>query len=283
MTTLISWNIQNGLGVDGKLSIKRISDTIRSMCNPDVICLQEVSVNVALPDGSYSDQVSELADEFVGYEIVFGAAMDVVYPDRTQRGQYGNLILSRLPVMSVFNHPLPQPTDGPTKQMPRQLTEVTVLAPSGPLGVMTTHLEFHSQIQRLAQSVRIKDVVSDINMQEKSPPKFTDTGPYARFERSSKCILCGDFNFLISSEEYRALTESAKDQPRLHDAWLLANPGKTHDPTCGIYDSQQWPEGSHCRDFVFVSDGLINSVESMSVNTETNASDHQPLALELNI
>ena len=283
MTTVISWNIQNGLGVDGKLSIKRISDTIRNMCNPDVICLQEVSVNVALPDGRHSDQVAELATEFDGYEPVFGVAMDVKYPGQSRRGQYGNLILSRFPVLSVFNHPLPQPAEGSKKQMPRQLTEATVKAVSGPLRVMTTHLEYHSKLQRLEQVKRIRDIESEVSAQEKKPPKFTDTGPYARFQRASKSVLCGDFNFLPDCEEYNVLTRPDDGQAKFHDAWMIANPGQAHAPTCGIFDDQQWPQGPHCRDFIFTSDDLAGSVENMYADTSTNASDHQPVVLDLNL
>ena len=283
MTSFISWNIQNGLGVDGQLSIKRISDTVREMCDPDVICLQEVSINVMLPDGSYSDQVSQLANEFAGYEPVFGVAMDVAYPDQNKRGQYGNLILSRLPVKSVFNHPLPQPVDGSKKQMPRQLTEITVDAPSGPLRIMTTHLEFHSELQRLNQVQRIMDIETEITSQKTDPPMFVDKGPYARFDRPSQSVLCGDFNFLLNSEEYKILTSAADGRTGLYDAWMIANPGHPHDPTCGVFDENQWPQGPHCRDFVFVSDELTDAIGSMIVNTETNASDHQPVVLDLNL
>ena len=43
MTKIVSWNIQNGLGVDGKLSISRTAETIRELADADIICLQEVS------------------------------------------------------------------------------------------------------------------------------------------------------------------------------------------------------------------------------------------------
>ena len=283
MTTIISWNIQNGLGVDDELSLTRIADTIKDICDPDIICLQEVSRNVLLPDGSFTDQVYELADKFQGYEPIFGAAMDVFYPDQNRRGQYGNMVLSRYPVSSVFHHALPQPSDGLKKQMPRQMTEVTVETPSGAIRVMTTHLEFHSQVQRLAQSQRILDIGFEIEMLEKTPPAFTDTGPYAQYERSSKSVLCGDFNFLPNSEEYNIILDKANGQKGLKDAWQIVNSDQAYAPTCGIFDTKQWPEGPHCRDFFFVSGGLANSIRCMNVNTETNASDHQPLILEMNI
>jgi endonuclease/exonuclease/phosphatase family metal-dependent hydrolase len=281
MTTILSWNIQNGLGVDGALSLKRIAYAIKDICDPDVICLQEVSVNMLLPDGSFDDQVSALVHEFKGYTPFFGIAMDTWNPEQSGRGQYGNLILSRYPVRSAFAHPLPQPADGAKKQMPRQMTEVTVDAPSGPLRVMTTHLEFHSQIQRLAQSKRMMAIDTDVRLLEQEPPLFVSDSPYGRFERASKSVLCGDFNFLAESEEYNAITQMNKTESGFHDAWLIANPDQPYAPTCGIFDEKQWPEGPHCRDFMFVSDELTNGIERMFVDTTTNASDHQPLLIEL--
>ena len=39
MIQILSWNIQNVEGVDGKISLQRIADTIFSMATPYVICL----------------------------------------------------------------------------------------------------------------------------------------------------------------------------------------------------------------------------------------------------
>ena len=227
--------------------------------------------------------MAQITQEFGDYTPLFGVAMEIWRSGQTDRAQYGNMILSRYPVSSVFNHPLPQPADGSKKQMPRQLTEATVQAPSGPLRVMTTHLEFHSQVQRLAQSKRIMAIEQDIQLLEKMPPMFTDGGPYARFERSARSVLCGDFNFLAHSQEYEVLTGPAAALPKLHDAWCIANPGQAYVPSCGIFDDQQWPEGPHCRDFMFVSNHLTEKIQSMFVDTQSAASDHQPLVLKLDV
>ena len=61
----------------------------------------------------------------------------------------------------------------------------------------------------------------------------------------------------------------------------VVHPDRPHDPTCGIYDHAQWPEGPHCRDFFFVAGDCVRVVSSMRVNTETDASDHQPLMIEI--
>ena len=262
MIQVLSWNIQNGEGVDGVISLERIADTIFSMSNPEVICLQEVSRNCKLKDGTQPDQLNQLSNIFKGYEPFFGAAYDVLRTGESQREQFGNIILSKLPVLSSFNHILPQPTDSSYRHMPRQLTEVTVKTQQFPVCIMTTHLEYGSQTQRLAQAKRILDIKDDIDQLSLNPATVQEPGPYAKLERSNKLILCGDFNFESNSSEYELLTNESHNQEALVDSWSHLNPNDEHAPTCGIFDKKQWPDGAHCRDFAFVSSSLKNNVDS---------------------
>jgi len=56
MLTLVSWNIQYGKGVDGRIDLSRMAEVIHQDGLPDVLCLQEVSRND--PDtANGSDQV----------------------------------------------------------------------------------------------------------------------------------------------------------------------------------------------------------------------------------
>ena len=130
MIQVLSWNIQNGEGVDGKISLNRIADTVFSMCTPDVICLQEVSRNLILKDNTKPDQLKQLSNLFKDYEVFFGPAYDVLRAGESQREQFGNIILSKLPVLSSFNHILPQPTNSSFRHMPRQASEVTIQTPN---------------------------------------------------------------------------------------------------------------------------------------------------------
>jgi len=75
MIQILSWNIQNGEGVDGKISLNRIADTIFSMATPDVICLQEVSRNSTLKDNTKPDQLKQLSNLFLDYEAFYGPAL----------------------------------------------------------------------------------------------------------------------------------------------------------------------------------------------------------------
>jgi endonuclease/exonuclease/phosphatase family metal-dependent hydrolase len=65
------------------------------------------------------------------------------------------------------------------------------------------------------------------------------------------------------------------------DAWMLRYPGRRHDPTCGIHDRAQWKNGADCRDFIFVSEDLAGRVRHVEVDGLTDASDHQPVLIEI--
>ena len=281
MITILSWNIQNGQGVDGIVSLDRIANTILEMCDPDIICLQEVSINCKLLDGSRPDQVKQLSNLFSDYKPFFGPAYDIQGDGGEGREKYGNLILSRVPVLSFFNHKLPRLVGSSIRQMPRQLIEITVQTPLFPLCIMTTHLEYHSETQRYAQLKRILSINKEINNLTKFPPLFDTNGPYAKLERSNNFVICGDFNFLPKSIEYDLLTSDKENLEPLMDAWKLVNPNSIHTPTCGIFDKKQWREGPHCRDFAFISSNIKDNVDNIFVNVETDASDHQPVILTL--
>ena len=155
MTTILSWNIQAGLGVDGRVDLVRIARTVRALADADVICMQEVESRGSGGPGddaasAREDQFETLGDLFPGYTRVIGAGIERAETDAGSMYRFGNLVLSRLPILSVFRHLLPQPAAPGARHMPRQATEVTVRLPSGPVRVVTTHLEYHSLVHRRA-------------------------------------------------------------------------------------------------------------------------------------
>lgn len=283
MTTVLTWNIQCGLGVDGRVDLVRIADVIRTMADADVICLQEVSrFNPELDNGEGVDQVAALAALFPEYKPQFGPAIDRLGAHPDERRQFGNMILSRLPVLQVFNHQLPQPApETECKHMPRQALEAVVQSAAGPLRMMTTHLEYHSEVQRLAQARRLHDVQSEIAENQGYAAFAPAEGPYSATPRPLDAVLCGDFNSAPDDEVYRSLTKSAPLDAGFVDAWRVAHDDRSHAPTCGIFDRRQWPQGPHCRDFFFVAGAPARNVQDIQVNEATDASDHQPLMLLL--
>jgi endonuclease/exonuclease/phosphatase family metal-dependent hydrolase len=77
------------------------------------------------------------------------------------------------------------------------------------------------------------------------------------------------------------LAPFAEGTAPLVDCWTLTHPGIPHPSTFCIHSKMfaGQPE-LHC-DFVFVSEELKPRVRSLTVDQLTQASDHQPLVLEL--
>lgn len=279
MTVILTWNIQAGLGCDGVTDLGRIAETIRAK-NPDVVCLQEVAQNDPQLGGG-DDQVDHLADLFPGYEPVFGAGVDRAGQAPGKRVRFGNLILSRLPVVQVFLHALPQPPAPGVKHMPRQATELVVAAASGPIRVVTTHFEYHSLAQRLAQAGYLRRLQTEVEANAAAPGHDPGHGVYGLAPRPPTAVYCGDFNAEPGDAVHAVMTTPLPSGGTLQDAWTQFRPGAPHPPTAGVFDRKQWRQGPHCRDYVFVTEDLAEGIAEVEVDVETDQSDHQPLTLRL--
>ena len=280
---LITWNIQWGLGCDGRVDFKRIVDTAKALADFDVLCLQEVSRNYpGLKDSGGRDQFALLAALLPGYTPVEGVAVERHTPGIGVQ-QFGNMILSRLPVIQVLRHCLPWPAETELPTMQRMALETTVQARSGPLRVTTTHLEFHSSRQRAAQIEALRAIQAEAAGHGSNRPQAHKVGsPFESRPRDARGILTGDFNCAHDDPLIASLqVPSADGSPAYIDAWSLVHPGAAHPPTVGLHDQAQWEGRTPCFDFVFVSADLASQVRGMAVDSVTDASDHQPLLLEV--
>lgn len=278
---LVTWNTQWCCGLDGVVSPERIVQGARALADFDVLCLQEIAVNYpALEGNAGHDQPALLAKLLPGFQLFFGAAVDE-FDASGERRRFGNLIATRLPVMQVQHHPLPYPADAGVRSMPRMCTVVTVRDPQlGPVRVMTTHLEYYSKVQRMAQARALRELHLAYCAQAEAPPQESDDGsPFQSKVHTTQAILCGDFNLEASEPEYAVLTQ-ASPQGRLWDSWRLLHGETPHAPTFRLYDRRYGPEPVAC-DFVFVSDALKVDVRALAVDAATQVSDHQPVLVEL--
>jgi endonuclease/exonuclease/phosphatase family metal-dependent hydrolase len=268
VTAIVSWNIQNGKGCDGVTDLARIARVARAMGESDVLCFQEIA-RLDPAFGGGADQVAELEGLFPGFQAIFGPALV-----RGER-QYGNLILSRLPVLQAFNHLLPHPAEGAIKHMQRAAIEAVLQTYAGPLRVVTTHLEYYSAAHRAAQVARLRAIQEEVAGNEAHPARAAPS-PYDPVPRPAALVLCGDFNIQPGDAEYQALF-----LPPLADAWRAARPGEADPPTTGLFDRVQWPKGGHCRDYFALTPDVAGRVAAIDMDAATDASDHQPLRLVL--
>jgi endonuclease/exonuclease/phosphatase family metal-dependent hydrolase len=277
---LVTWNTQWCCGLDGVVSPRRIVEGARALADFDVLCLQEVAVNYPrLPGNAGHDQPALLAELLAGFEVFFAAAVDE-WQDG-QRRRFGNLIATRLPLAQVQHHILPYPPDGSTISMPRVCATATVVDPQlGPVRIMTTHLEYYSKTQRMAQAHAVHDLHAQYCAVAATPPRPNDDGsPFDTRVHTMNTILCGDFNLEPREPEYLVMTQPFA-HGRLWDCWHLLNSGTPHEPTFRLFDRTYGPTPVAC-DFVFVSDGLKDKVRSLTIDKTTKASDHQPVVVEL--
>ncbi len=280
---LITWNIQWGLGCDGRVDFERIVDAARALADFDVLCLQEVSRNYpGLKSSGGKDQFELLAALLPGYTPVEGIAVE-----RHTAGigaqQFGNLILSRLPVIQVLRHRLPWQAETALPTMQRMALETVLEAASGPLRVTTTHLEYYSSRQRAAQIEALRAIQAEAAGHAGNRPQAQKAGsPFESRPRDARGILTGDFNCGHDDALIARLQAPADDaSPAYVDAWSIAHPGAPHPPTVGWHDKAQWEDRTPCFDFVFVSADMAGQVRRMTVDLATDASDHQPLLLEI--
>lgn len=279
---LITWNIQWARGIDLAVDPARIARTVYKLADFDVLCLQEVAVNFArLPGSRGEDQVSELSRALPGYSAHYGAATDVD-DGKSGRSLFGNLIFSRLPVLQVYRHLLPWPADPGVQSMQRIALEAVVMAAWGPLRIITTHLEYYSRPQRMAQAAALRALHQEAcgHAGENAPAQDAE-GPFRTRPRPASAILAGDFNCPPDSDEYRLIAQpfGSGDVPPFVDAWTLAHPGTPHAASAGLYE-HSWAKQPLCCDFVFITSDLASRVRSVTVEAHTQASDHQPVLVE---
>jgi endonuclease/exonuclease/phosphatase family metal-dependent hydrolase len=302
---LITWNIQWCRGVDGVVDPARIVAEAQRLADFDVLCLQEIADNYPDPrlagsDGD--DQFARLAQLLPGFTAVPGIAVDQPGDERRRR-RFGNMILSRLPVRQVYRHLLPYPYDPGLPGMPRIAIEAVIgtgsaeadsagtgdravakpQASGDHIRIITTHLEYYSAKQRMAQVDALRAIYAEGHAYARDARvTMTDGGPFQTFIRPRATVITGDCNFEPDSAEHRRmLAPFADGTPGLADAWSALHPDEAHPPTFKIYEKKRPDEPElHC-DFIFIGEDLRPRLRAIRVDVQTQAADHQPVILTL--
>ena len=275
---LITWNIQWACGMDGRVDPARVVAHARSMADFDVLCLQEVASNFPeLAGNDASDQFATFAALLPGYTAIEGIGLDIA-DEAGRRKRFGNMILSRLPVTQILRVTLPWEA-AQTRNMPRVLIEATVLAPFGPLRVMTTHLEYSSDTLRRAQVEAIRDVHCQA-LARHATPREPGPGTYVLTPTTTSAILTGDFNMKPGDPtKQRISAPIGEGLPPLLDVWLETQGGAPHPDSFCVFD-QSYGE-PHCCDYIFATPDIVARTRRIAYDIETKVSDHQPALIEI--
>ncbi len=272
---LATWNIQWGRGIDGIVDCARIAGWLRAQ-DPDIICLQEVADGMAdLAGADGSDEFAAFAALFPRYRLVDGAGVET-WDDEGRRRRFGNAILTRFPLAQVRRHALPWLDDG-KMTMPRLLLETVVVAPQGPLRIMTTHLEYFSAAAREAHVDVIVRLIAEAQARATKPPA-AGSGPYAPTPQTISTILTGDFNMRPRDPTRLRLEQPVAGYAPLVDAWRALHGAAAHPPSFCIAD-QTYGE-PHCADYVYVSADLAPRVRAIAYDQDCRFSDHQPVVVD---
>jgi endonuclease/exonuclease/phosphatase family metal-dependent hydrolase len=227
----MTWNIHHGAGLDGLLDLDRIAALIQKE-NVDLVGLQEVDKGVART--GRIDSPARLA-ALTGMFCVFSNNYHY------QGGEYGNAILSRLPVLSSTNRHFRMLHEGEQ----RGFLSITFSWEGQPCDFITTHLDYRpDDAERLSNIEELRQAIAG--------------------SASPMTILCGDFNDLPGSRTHRAVSDF------MQDAWTLQGRGS------GATIPAARP--NRRIDYIFFA-GPQLKVTHIRV-LETTFSDHRPVLAE---
>jgi endonuclease/exonuclease/phosphatase family metal-dependent hydrolase len=229
----MTWNLHHGAGLDGRVDLERIARLIRAQ-KPHLVALEEVDKGVARTDRR--DQPAELA-RLTGMTCVFSNNFHF------QGGEYGNAILTRLPVRQWTNTHLPMLRAGEQ----RGALRLRATWRGAPLCFVATHLDY-----RRDNAERLQNVTLFQQWAKDTPP------PAALF-------IAGDFNDFPDRAVYRAMSRAFRD------AWREAGKGP------GFTFPGDRP---HSRiDYVWVSRAASWRAVRAWIPA-SRASDHRPLVVD---
>jgi endonuclease/exonuclease/phosphatase family metal-dependent hydrolase len=245
---LVTFNIHHGVGDDGRHDLPRLA-TVLAAADADVISLQEVDRHF----GDRSENVDQalLLSRALDMQLAWGPALDEPRPGGRPRGEYGNALLSRLPILVSDVHRLPGGGE------PRCALRTMIELDGGALWVTTTHLSRKGG-DRAAQVAALADL---------------HTGPM------ETGVVVGDFNASPDAPELATLRQ------RFGDAWELAN---ERDDRSGWKIWQHDAGNTHPArsphrriDQAWVTQGV--GVAAAQVLDGGGASDHLPLMVDLEV
>ncbi|MET0599406.1 MAG: endonuclease/exonuclease/phosphatase family protein [Mesorhizobium sp.] len=283
---LVSYNVQYGIGRDGRFDLVRIADAVRGA---EIIALQEVTRNFKRNDGA--DMVAGLADLLPEHFFVFAPAMDVDLGQRDAAGrplnrrlEFGNMVLSRWPIAGARNLLLPRSRRLSRGNLQRAALEALVMAPQEALRVYSVHLDHISAEERAAQILHLKERVLAVPLEGGALSGAAEFG-FAEPPAPEAFVLLGDFNMVQGSPEYRAMVGEPDPQEGL--SLVFHHPvdayGLGEAAPAGAVSWIDAAGGGRGRliDYAFVHASLAERVVRCRVDGEAEGSDHQPVWLEL--
>ncbi len=287
---LVSYNIQFGRGKDNRFDLDRIAATVRGA---DVIALQEVERFFAR--SGMVDQVAELTRLLPDYHWVYGPGLDLDASTTGtdgrpvhRRRQFGNMLLSRTPILSSRNFMLPKFATLEQLSLQRCALEGVIDTKRGPVRFYSLHLT------HLADATRAPQIDALLDIHRRAPVEGGAWCGRLRDDWSNgealpvmprEAILMGDFNMFASSPLYDRFVGPVGPYGRMNnpegfvDAWVAAGHGEGEGVTCRSGSVST----GHRIDYCFVSASLAGLIRSARIDEQAQGSDHQPIWTEIDL
>lgn len=282
----VSFNVQYSIGLDGKYDPGRIIEAVRGA---DVIAMQEVSRNLPrnggadlpeifaglLPDRYHAFGPGAVAD--AGSEMIDGRM-------RMRFVEFGNMILSRHPILAVRNILLPRSRTYDRLNIQRSALECLIASPSGPIRVYSVHLDHRSPAERIAQIEYLRKCLSGYANEGGAVTGGSEFG-FPELPHSDDFVVMGDFNVMPEQPEYVAMAG-----PRDLYYGRTANAAFPIDALDRLgrrakddftWEKPDQPEVRHYLDYCFVSASLACRLRDGWVDAACIASDHKPVWVEI--
>lgn len=285
----VTYNIQYSLGKDGKYELERIVEAIH---DADIIALQEVTRNFSrTPD---SDQPGRIAELLPDFHWMYGPPVDLDASSRdaggrliNKRFQFGNMLLSRWPILSSRLLLLPRMRTYDKSNPQCGALEGVVDCPGGPLRIYCVHLNHLSGAERMAQIDFLLPKLLDVPREGGAVSGTEHPWPEVwEVPLSEDFVVLGDCNLTPDSPEYNRIVGdpdyyygSRIVAQHLVDTWVQA--GHPQDEGVTWYDETKNFESGLRLDYGFVSAGLAAKVKNAWIDDEAPGSDHQPTWFEL--
>ena len=285
----VSYNTQYSLGKDGRFDLERIVDAVREA---DVIALQEVTRNFGpAPDVDQPARIAELLPELYW---IYGPPVDVDASNRdadgrviNRRMQFGNMLLSRWPILSSRLLLLPRMRTYERHNFQCGALEGIVVSPGGALRIYCVHLNHLHHEERLAQIDFLLSRLPDVPREGVNVSGGGWQG-VSEVPVSEDFMVLGDCNLTPDSREYARIVGEPDyfyamrvASPHLVDTWVQA--GHSREEGVTWHDEERAPGDGLRIDYGFVSAGLVANVTSAWIDDGAVGSDHQPVWFELDL
>ena len=299
---IVTYNIQFGLSKGGCFDLEKIASEVDGA---DIIALQEVerywqrSGNV--------DQPAQLGKFLNTYYWAYGPYFDVdasiTQPDgeiKNIRRQFGNMILSKTPILSTRIFPLPKSALRQRHNMVVGVFEgVVKLQDDGALRIYNAHLGARSQHDRVKQIISIRDTLRRAPAEGGAwtgdlAHSLWKNHAHALWEEDNapppmpeSFVLLGDFNLEAKDPEYDHLVGpkdgkfgriSSKEE--FIDTWVAAGHDEDEGVTYFTVPSSSDAQGVRI-DYAFVDESMKKRVLGARIDEAAYGSDHQPYWVEL--